>query len=369
VRLVSRLVATVGLLLVVAAIAATQSWLDRHFLPSFFLPRRWYVGIENAVRVGIAMVGAALIMARTAAACLVTRAPTTTLQVGVAVALGIGAGEFAVRAIQLRPTEWLLSQEEPRRQDDPQLGWVLEPARTGHSRVGGRPIDYAIDGAGYRVRRVEEPVDPVRPTIVFVGESVMFGEGLTWEESIPAQVGRAIGIQSANAAVHGYSTDQTYLRLVRELPRFRRPVAVVAIFMTELFGRNLDDDRPHLTAGLVWQPAEHTSRLMSLAGLLVPYRRETTVEEGVRVTSDTLRAIARSAREYAATPVVLVPQFGDEDEVQRRLRARILTDDVPTTLVHLDADWRLPWDRHPNAEAAHVLASAVAARLSNPTQH
>jgi hypothetical protein len=197
----------------------------------------------------------------------------------------------------------------------------------------------------------------------------MFGEGLTWEESMPAQVGAALGIQSANAAVHGYSTDQMYLRLARELPRFRQPVAVVAIFMTELFGRNLDDDRPHLTAGLVWQPAERTSRLMSLAGLLVPYRRGTTVEDGMRVSSETLRAIVRVARERAATPLVLVPQFGEEDDVQRRLRARILTDDVPTTLVHLDADWRLPWDRHPNAEAAHVLASAVAARLSNPTQH
>ena len=43
--------------------------------------------------------------------------------------------------------------------------------------------------------------------------------------------------------------DQIYLRLVRELPQFRRPTAVVAIFMTELFGRNLDEDRPHLGPG------------------------------------------------------------------------------------------------------------------------
>ena len=74
----------------------------------------------------------------------------------------------------------------------------------------------------------------------------MFGEGLTWDESIPAQTGAMLGTQSVNLAVHGYSTDQIFMRLERELPRFARTVAVVSIFMSELFGRNLDDDRPHL---------------------------------------------------------------------------------------------------------------------------
>jgi hypothetical protein len=32
--------------------------------------------------------------------------------------------------------------------------------------------------------------------------------------------------------------------------------------------------------------------------------------------------------------------------------------------VPLDPGWRLPWDRHPNARAAHVIAAAIAARLS-----
>ena len=84
------------------------------------------------------------------------------------------------------------------------------PARTGHSTIGSRGVDYAFDPAGYRVRRVDEPVDPDRPTIVFVGESVMFGEGLAWEESVPAQVGAMMRMQSANLAVHGFGTDQAY---------------------------------------------------------------------------------------------------------------------------------------------------------------
>jgi hypothetical protein len=360
---VERITAAFGFALIIAAAAANQSWLDRHFLPSFFLPRHWYVLIETIVRGAITAAGASLVLGRSRVATLLTRAPTMSLQVVLAAVLAIASSELVLRWILLQPTEWLVRDEEPRRQHDPQLGWVLAPARTGHGTVAGRSLEYAVDATGYRVRRVDEPVDAQRPTIVFAGESVMFGEGLAWEESIPAQVSAMAGIQSANLAVHGYSTDQIYLRLVRELPRFQQPVAVVSIFMTELFGRNLDDDRPYLGPGLVWHAAEHESRLMSLAGLLVPYRRDGTVERGVRLTREVFLATTELARRHAAKPLVIVPEFGVEDDVQRALRERILGSDIPAVRVRLDSNWRLAWDRHPNADAARVIATAVAERL------
>ena len=89
-----------------------------------------------------------------------------------------------------------------------------------------------------------EPVDPARTTILFAGESVMLGEGLNWDETIPAQVGALMEVQSANLAVHGYATDKSYLRVESELPRFQRPVALVTLFMTALLGRNLVDQAP-----------------------------------------------------------------------------------------------------------------------------
>lgn len=361
--LLARVVAVIGLALTVAALAANQSWLDRHFLPSFFVPRHWYVWIESAVRITIAATGVALVFARDRITRLLTRAPALTLQVLIAAVLAIVAGEFTIRWMHRQPTEWLRRDAEPRRREDPQLGWVLVPSRVGRVSVSGRSVAYATDAVGYRVRRVEEAIDPDLPTIVFAGESVMFGEGLTWEESIPAQVGSLTGIQSANLAVHGYSTDQMYLRLARELPRFRRPVAVVAIFMTELFGRNLDEDRPHLGPGLVVQPAVRESRLKALARWLVPFRRVGTVDRGIGVTREALRAIVQLAQDRGATPLVVVPQFGVEDATLRALRERIVTADLPSLVVPLDADWRLPWDRHPNAQAAHVIAAAIAARL------
>jgi len=360
---VARVIATVGAALVVAAAMASQAWLDRHFLPSFFMPRSWYVAIESVVRLTVAAIGMTLFATRLTLARLLTGSPSMTLRVVVAAAMAVGAGEFAMSAIRVRPTEWLLPGEEPRRQPDARLGWVLAPARTGHRSVGGRLIDYAVDAQGYRVGRADDAVDRGRPTLIFAGESVMFGEGLTWEESIPAQAGAMLDLQAANLAVHGYSTDQIYLRLAEELPRFRQPIAVVSIFMPELFGRNLDEDRPYLARGLVWRPARQASHLAALAGLLVPYRRIETVEKGVDVTREVLGAITALARDRGATSLLVVPQFGTEDPVLRSLRERIVPLDVPSLLVPLDPHWRLQWDRHPNARSAHVIAAAVAARL------
>jgi hypothetical protein len=287
----------------------------------------------------------------------------------IAVVLALGASEAALRYVHLRPAGWLLPEEEPRRRPDPRLGWTFVPARAGRVTTGGRAIEYAFDAAGYRVRRVDEPVDPDRPTILFIGESVMFGEGLTWEESVPAQVGAMLGLQSANLAVHGYGTDQGYLRLEAELPRFRRPVAVVSLFMTALFGRNLDDDRPHLGPGLVWRPARSHARLVSLAKLLVPYRRAETVERGISVTREVLRAIGETSHERGATPLIVVPQFGPEEPAEQTVRRRVLDDAGLSYLwVELDAAWRLRWDRHPNARAAHALAAAITTRLRGDRQ-
>jgi len=355
----------IGIALVAAALAANQEWLDRHFLPSFLLPHAWYVRIETAVRVVMAASGLVIVfLARRAVSPSATRIAARTVEVAAAAVLALAAGEFVLRRADFRRAGWILADEEPKRQLDPHLGWTFVPSREARVKVGGREVEYAFDAAGYRARRAGEPVDPARPTILFVGESVMFGEGLEWDESIPAQVGAMLGVQSANLAVHGFGTDQSYLRLEAELPRFRRPVGIVALFMTTLFGRNLDEDRPHLGPALVWLPPQAHWRLATLAKLLVPYRSNRTVERGVAVTREALGAIVTLARSRHAMPLIVVPQFGTEEQMERTLRRRILDEPrLPYVLVELHADWRLPWDRHPDARAAHVIAAAIAAEM------
>jgi hypothetical protein len=139
--------------------------------------------------------------------------------------------------------------------------------------------------------------------------------------------------------------------------------------MTALFGRNLDDDRPHLGPGLVWLPAAQHARLRSLASLLVPYRRDQTVENGIIVTREVLRATVALARARGARPLIVVPQLGAEEGVERTLRRRILDESgVPYVFAAIDGTWRLPWDRHPNARAAQAIAAAIAARLRSPDE-
>jgi hypothetical protein len=366
-------VASIGAALVACAVLADQRWLDRHFLPTPSVSRHLYVLVESCVRVAAAVFGAALaFVARPRVGRLVARAPAgllfaDALRVTLAVTLALGTSELVLRLVFRRAAEEQPASQEPFRRPDPRLGWVFVPARTGHDRVGGRTIEYAFDAAGYRVRRDGEAVDRERPTVVFTGESIMVGHGLTWDESVPAQVGALLGRQSANLAVHGFASDQAYMRLLAELPRFRRPLAVVSLFAPALFDRNLDDDRPHLGPGLVWQPAEQRWRLSALARLLVPYRSDEAIDRGIVMTRSVLQATAELAHARGAVALIVVPQFRPEEPRELALRHRILDDGrLPYVYVELDPGWRLWWNRHPDSRAARAIAVAVADRLRQP---
>jgi hypothetical protein len=365
-RFVAELVAlTLGATCLVIAIGANQRWLDRHFLPSFLLLYSWFTLIETTVRVALAVLGAWLLTtARRRMGRFAQREPMLAVSVAAAVVLAFGAGEVALKHMKVQPGEWLFPDEEPRRQVDARLGWTFVPSRAGHLTIGGRDITYTFDAHGYRVRSADEPVDPERPSILFTGESVMVGEGLAWDETIPARVGDALGLQPANIAVHGYSSDQAYLRLEAELPRFKKPVAVVSLFMTALFGRNLDRDRPSLGPGLVWRPPQARGRLLSLAQIFVPYRSDGAIDSGVALTRQVLGATVALATAHGATPLIVVPQFGHDDNRDQMLRGRIFDGTgLPAVFVEIDPGWRIAWDRHPDVRAARRIADAIASAL------
>jgi len=330
------------------------------------ISRQWYVAIETAVRAAFGTGGALLIvLARPVAARLTARHFVRALQIVIAIVLALVASELVLQRVRLRPAEWRAEHEEPHRRPDARLGWIFEPARTAYAaNRAGRMIEYAFDANGYRVRSAAQPVDLLKPSNLFVGESVMFGDGLSYDDSVPARLEAMLGTPSINAAVYGYSTDQTYLKLEKELPRLRHPVNVVALFMTSLFGRNLDDDRPHLGPGLVWRPAEQHGRLMTLAGLLVPFRRQSTVDDGIAATRDVLRAVADVSRARGAAPLVVVPRFGKEAAPERALREAVLDGSgIPYLIVEIDPSWHIAWDHHPDAQAARAIAEAIAGRL------
>src|SRR5256885_9334679 len=99
-------VAVAGLLLIAGAIAATQPWLDRHFLPSFLMSRQGYVRIEASIRLALAALGVAIVLAaRRAPARLTGPALPRTLRTVVAIAAALGASGVALRRVHLRPAQ------------------------------------------------------------------------------------------------------------------------------------------------------------------------------------------------------------------------------------------------------------------------
>lgn len=355
-----------GTTLILAALLANQRWLDRHFLPDFFISRATQVRVETNTRIAVAAVGLALALAvRRPLARFLTRDPLRTLLIALAVISSFGVAELALRRSHVRAKEEVPAGKEPRRHLDAKLGWLFVPSRTGYQTSNGRRVEYAFDRNGYRVRSADSAVDFQQPTIVFTGESVMVGEKLPWDETIPAQTGSLMHLQSANVAVSGFANDQAYLRLKSELSRFAHPVAVVTLFSPALFDRNLDDDRPGLGPGLTWHPAENRSRLMTIARRLIRYRSDEAIERGVVATQDVLRAGADLARSKGAVPLIVVPQFGEEQPRERALRHRILDEArLAYVRVPLDPAWRVHDDGHPDARGAHAIAAAIAKQLS-----
>ncbi len=359
--------AATGAALLIGAMLANQRWLDRHFLPGFFITRAELVASEVAGRIVVAALGAALAWwVRPRLGRLVERVPAQALLIGtgriaLAVALALGISELVLRATFRRSSEEQPASEVPWRRRDARLGWAFIPSRTEQATVGGRRIEYAFDASGYRVRSVATPVDPQRPVIVFTGESAMVGQGLNWEETVPAQVEKLTGIESANIAVHGFATDQAYMRLSAELPRFKHVAGVVMLFAPGLFDRNLDDDRPHLGPRLEWLAGKPRWRLAILAGWVVPYRSDAAIERGIEATRTVLLATATLARARGAVPLIVVPHFAPEQPAEPKLRRRILDESgVPYVWAELDPSWRIPGDRHPDALSARVIASAIA---------
>jgi hypothetical protein len=352
-------VACIGCALIAAAAAANQAWFDHHFLPSYWTPREDIVRNELIVRICVGVMGVVIVVFARIVARLVPRDPLYLLTIPLAVLLALGASELVLRH-QHGPAAFS-SASEPRSHLDARLGWLFDTSRTGLVTHLGHRIAYTFDRNGYRVASGATTTDFDAPTIVFTGESIMVGHQLPWSDTIAAQTSALLGLQSANIAVSGFATDQAYLRLTTELPRFRRPVAVVFLFAPSLFDRNLDDDRPHLGPGLVWLPPVSHWRLTTLVRRFVGYRSEDDIEREVAVTRETLAASVRLARSRGAVPLIVVPQFEPEDAQERELRRRIVEEaHVPYVQVLLDPDDRVENDGHPDADGAQEIAESIA---------
>lgn len=360
--------AAAGLGLIGLAAGAGRSWTERHFLPAWAWDWDVQLRIILVLRILLALVGLLLILlvrprlARGVAAGRGREMLVAGISALVAVAAAFGATEAVLRTRTWHSVQERPESVEPRRLRDPMLGWTFLPNHVGKVPIGGRIVHYASDANGYRVPVEGRRIDFQRPTAIFGGESIVFGYGLEWPETIPAQFDLMTGIQVADIAVNAHATDQSLLRLQRELPRFAHPVAVVIPFVPVLLDRNLDRDRPHLDKFLRWHPAESPPlRLVELARRPLRYRSAQSISDGVTMTQAALRKAMALARSRGAEPLILVPQYKPEIPRETAVRRMVLdAGHIPYLLVWLPADWRVRGDRHPDARAARAMAAAIA---------
>jgi len=362
-----------GLALTLLALLADHAWLDRHLLPHLFVPRSQQIlawAVERVILIALGLVLALLAhrhLRRILRAGQGRDVAFSLLLFVLTGALAVLASEAILRTGNWEKLDRWVAEEEPLRHAEPVLGWVNVPGRVGFETYQGRTIRYDVDAQGRRVADLRRPLDPERPSILFVGESILFGYRLNWNETAAAQIGARAGLQPVNLSVNGYGTDQEWLRLRQELPHFARAKAVVAIFAPMMIERSLDRHRPRLDANLRWHAAEPGWRLGKLVHKLLPYHSAARIDSGLAATRASLVAIVAAARARGARPLILVPEFGPEQPIERRLREQVLAG-LPFVLVGIDPDWTIPGDGHPDARANAAMSLAVLAVLRREMQ-
>lgn len=115
---------------------------------------------------------------------------------------------------------------------DETLGWTLTPnASGGHTNQDFGAV-YRINEAGFRADS-PMPRDRSHPLHAFVGDSFVFGFGVTEEQTFVHRLNQRAGTrgQFVNYGVPGYSTDQEALLIERELVGRKPDVIWLVVYL------------------------------------------------------------------------------------------------------------------------------------------
>ena len=350
------------------AILADHAWLDAHMLPDIMV-RHWHTTWLNIERVFALAAGLTLFfilrprLVRWTETSSIRSVLRDLILGTVAFGLALGVAEMAMRRLNWHYSAWDIGQE-PLRRANRFLGWENVPAREGIDAFKGRMIRYDIDRSGHRVAKATSVLDPARPSILFVGESVMFGHRLEWPETVPGRVEAMTGLQSVNLAVNAYGVDQDYLHLASELPAFRQPLAIVMLFSPGMVEREFRANRPHLDAALHWHAPEEPWRLVQLMKVVFPFHTLSTIAYRLHTSRSVLIAADRLANSRNIPFLVLIPVFVPESAAERRIRDAVLDGSgIHSVVVALDPAWRLFRDGHPDFRGDEAMARAIVDEL------
>jgi hypothetical protein len=271
------------------------------------------------------------------------------LLVTIATLLGL---ELALRLADFRELREGSSERSLSYQYDAELGWAPVPssastvtnARTihvQHNSLGLRDEEFSADG---------------RPTIVFLGDSLVWGLDAEADERFSEILKHRIpNYRIVPAGVSGYGTDQEYLLLQRLWPTLK-PAIVVLMFCTQ---NDREDNSTNIRYEGYHKPyfATASDGELRSEGLPVPPSRLQYIKENWWVHHLWLARLANAAYLKIRHPVVYVPDPTERlvDEIRgfvERHGARFMVG-LQTTdamLVHHLQQRRIPFVTFDEAE-------------------
>ena len=194
-------------------------------------------------------------------------------------AVVLGAAELILRVIDLRE---LRESYEPGRaflfRHDAELGWAPIPNASA-TFTGTRTV--AVHNNSLGLRDVE-PAGARKPTVMFVGDSFVWGYDVEANERFTDLLRGELPVaRIVNAGVPGYGTDQEYLLLARIWSAVN-PDLVVLMFCT---GNDRLDNSANMRNGGYYKPylARAADDAWHFAGQPVPWSRHVYFHENALV--------------------------------------------------------------------------------------
>jgi lysophospholipase L1-like esterase len=360
---------SLGIGLVVGALRSNPAWFDRHVLENYCPCAPSTLAYETVLRIVLGIFGLVLVavpprLVKWMAARRRIGPSRMAVSIGTAVLLALVATDVVLRFTH-RPHPLGREPGLPPMRMDAVGNLIPLPSTRKDSAIRTRTVHYEIDADGNRAARFDQTVNPLAPTILFAGESVGIGWGVAYEQTYPALVAAALGVQAVNLAVTGFASDQAYLRTKDMLPKFAHPVALVTLVLPVQLPRNVNARRQRLAlqgdALVSMAPSTSLFATSPLLNLL-PYHSD----EAIRVTRAVLRATVDLARARNADAVFVFTNFGpaclsDEHGTSRLERSLFDGLGAPHVRVNIPPEWTIayPSEVHPNEKGHEAIAQAV----------
>lgn len=152
------------------------------------------------------------------------------------ISAGIFTGAVIVEIILRTIPENRIHGKETGRQGlyeyDELLGWRMKKNTVVVEHIYGRTATYITNKLGFRGSLPQK-----EKLIALMGDSLIFGVGLNEDETISFNLEKITGYSVINTGVVGYSPDQIYLQLKRDVIKLKPDIVIFTVFP----GNDIDD--------------------------------------------------------------------------------------------------------------------------------